>query len=83
MKSYILVSVALVCGSSIIAATQAKKQHPYARIVLGGFVYGSVLTLVDMASGEVGKAVALLVTVSALLVNGNDLVKVTTKALGK
>lgn len=76
----VFTSVALVGGSALIKEIVTGKGQKI-KVVIGSFIYGGFLFLINMASADIAKAMAILVTVSALLVNGPTALSAIQKAI--
>lgn len=79
-KGAVLTSVILVSGSAIVKQLVTQKGS-IPKTVVGGFAYGAFLFLLAEINDDIAKAMAILVTVSALLVNGPTAVSAIQKGL--
>lgn len=81
-KGTIVIAVVLTSGSALIAHIAKSKNRldteQYVRIILGGFLMGLSLTLLSAVSPKIARALAWLITLSALLINGQVLFGVAT-----
>lgn len=76
VKGAILTAVLLTAGSALIAQLVHPKPggiRPFAKIIVGGFLMGGALTLVAEADPRVAKALGWVITLSAVLINGQTL----------
>lgn len=73
-SSVVLTSVIVTAASSVWANVKEHKPGKVPRIILGAFGVGLVLTVVSTASAKVGTALAWLVMLGAVLVNGGRIV---------
>lgn len=78
-KGAILTAVLLTAGSALISQLVQPKPggvRPFAKIIVGGFLMGGALTLLAEADPRVAKALGWVITISAILINGQTLFSV-------
>lgn len=78
-KGAILTAVLLTSGSALLAQLVHPKPggiRPFAKIIVGGFLMGGALTLLAEADPRVAKALGWVITISAILINGQTLFSV-------
>ena len=84
-KGLILVAVLMAAGSTLASDYLRKKPVRYARTLLAAAGLGFALSIVDTASDDVAEALAWLIIITSVLVNGQpifDKINQATKSTG-